>query len=114
MYQEESKIVDGKPWTIHDEYLLSDMTEKEQTEILTWIKNNIKPRKTPFLNKDSYGIKHLLEHDTGIHMTNNQFKDAMLTCGYYPVSEKELNWCYCISKKSPAFKAYTRPAYWEK
>ena len=45
----------------------------------------------------------MLERDTDIYMTNNQFKDAMLACGFLPVNERELNWHYCISRKSPAF-----------
>ena len=49
-------------------------------------------------------MKHLLERDTKIYMTNNQFKDAMLLCGYEPVDERLLNWNYRISKKSLAFK----------
>lgn len=55
-------------------------------------------------DKTSYGLKHILEHDTGIYLTNNEFKDAMLICGYEPVNPQELNWTYCISKKSPAFE----------
>ena len=47
--------------------------------------------------------KHMLERDTDIYMTNNQFKDAMLACGFLPVNERELNWHYCISRRSPAF-----------
>ena len=49
------------------------------------------------------GIKHLLERDTGIYLTNNEFKDAMLQAGYEPVDPNELNWHYRISKKSKAF-----------
>ena len=45
----------------------------------------------------------MLERDTGIYMTNNQFKDAMLACDFLPMNERELNWHYCISRRSPAF-----------
>ena len=45
----------------------------------------------------------IFEKDTGLYLTNNEFKDAMLMCGYEPVNPNELNWNYCISKKSPAF-----------
>ena len=61
------------------------------------------PRKTPLLSNSSYGLKHMLERDTDIYMTNNQFKDAMLACDFLPVNERELNWHYCISRRSPAF-----------
>lgn len=60
--------------------------------------------KTPNYDKSSYGLKHILEKDTGLYLTNNEFKDAMLMCGYEPINPNELNWYYQISKKSPAFK----------
>lgn len=105
MYRElTAKIVDGRAWTEEDTALVTDMTMEEQEKVMSWIHENILPRKTPLLTKSSYGIKHLLERDTKIYMTNNQFKDAMLLCGFYPVDERLLNWNYCISKKSPAFK----------
>ena len=50
-----------------------------------------------------YGLKHNLQRDTGLYLTNNEFKDAMLMCGYPPVDANKLNWYYCISKKSRAF-----------
>lgn len=105
MYREKTaKVVEGRAWTEDDTGLVTDMTEEEQEKIMAWIHENILPRKTPLLTRSSYGIKHLLERDTGIYMTNNQFKDAMLLCGYEPVDERLLNWNYRISKKSPAFK----------
>lgn len=105
MYREKTaKVVDGRAWTEDDTRLVTDMTEEEQEKVMAWIHENILPRKTPLLTRSSYGIKHLLERDTKIYMTNNQFKDAMLLCGFYPVDERLLNWNYCISKKSPAFK----------
>lgn len=105
MYRERTaKIISGRAWTEDDPDLVTDMTEEEQKKVMVWIHENILPRRTPLLCHSSYGIKHLLERDTKIYMTNNQFKDAMLLCGFYPVDERRLNWNYCISKKSPAFK----------
>ena len=59
--------------------------------------------KTPNYEKTSYGLKHILQRDTGLYLTNNEFKDAMLLCGYEPVNPDTINWNYCISKRSPAF-----------
>lgn len=101
---QKSKVVSGRAWTKNDTELLTDMKEDFQKKVMEWIRENIQPRKTPLLTHSSYGIKHLLERDTGIYMTNNQFKDAMLLCGYYPVDEYKLNWNYRISKKSKAFE----------
>lgn len=105
MYRERTaKVVDGRAWTEDDTSLATDLTDEEQEKVMAWIHENILSRKTPLLSRSSYGIKHLLERDTGIYMTNNQFKDAMLLCGFYLVDEHLLNWNYRISKKSPAFK----------
>ncbi len=100
-------IKNGRPYTNEngsvDSELITDHSEKEIELVCEWIKENILPRKTPLLEQTSYGIKHILQSKTGVYLTNNAFKDAMLMCGYKPVNPNELNWCYCISKKSPAF-----------
>ncbi|MBR0060268.1 MAG: hypothetical protein IJP68_02200, partial [Selenomonadaceae bacterium] len=58
---------------------------------------------TPLPVPTSYGLKHYLQDEMDIYLTNNAFKDAMLQCGFEPVDWEELNWVYRISKKSPAF-----------
>ena len=99
----KSKINDGRAYTDGDTELYTDLSESEQRTVLNWIRLNLQPRKTPLLYNSSYGLKHMLEHDTGIYMTNNMFKDAMLACGFQPANERELNWHFCISRRSPAF-----------
>ncbi len=80
------------------------LSEAEQEKVLAWLKANVIPRDTPLNGHTSYGMKHTLEHRTRIYMTNNQFKEAMLLCGFYPVRIDELNWHYSISKASPIFQ----------
>lgn len=110
--KQRNRIENGHPISISglfgeisiDNKLLADnLTGEEQQMVLNWIKANIKPRKTPMYRATSYGIKHILEDDLHLHLTNNQFKDAMLMCGFKPVDESELNWFYCISTRSPIF-----------
>ncbi len=100
-------LKNGRPYSIEngsiDDALITDHSQEQIDIICNWIQENIYPRKTPLNSHTSYGIKHLLEANTGIYLTNNEFKDAMLLCGYEPVNPNELNWTYCISKKSPAF-----------
>lgn len=100
-------IKDGKPYTNENGYtddeLLCDISKDEQDIVLGWIKENIYPRKTPLYGYTSYGLKHDLERDTKIYLTNNQFKDAMMMAGFKPVNQNELNWEYKISRKSPVF-----------
>ena len=100
-------MINKRPYSNENGYTDADlMTSHPQEEIdavMGWIAKNISPRKTPLDGHTSYGIKHLLERDTRIYLTNNAFKDAMLQAGYKPVDPNELNWCYCISKTSKAF-----------
>ncbi len=98
-----SQIINNKPVTQSDTSLLEDLSLGEQKTILDWIGINIQPRRTPLYGTSSYGIKHILQGDAGVYCTNNQFKDAMLQSGYKPVDVHELNWHYCISRRSPAF-----------
>ena len=101
-------IILGRPYTDEngkiDNELLEDLTQEEQQLTLAWIKENIIPRKAINYNHTSYGLKHYIQKELGIYMTNNQFKDAMLACGFYPGNSDKLNWNYAISEKSPVFK----------
>lgn len=97
----------NRPYSIEngweDAGLITDRPEDEKRTALDWIAENIRPRKTKLEGHTSYGIKHILQHDTGLYLTNNEFKDAMLLSGYKPTDPNELNWHYRISRKSPAF-----------
>ncbi len=101
-------IRNGRPYTNEngweDAGLITDHPQEEQDIVLDWIRRNILPRKTVLHGRTSYGMKHILEHDTKIYLTNNEFKDAMMICGFEPVDPDMLNWTYRISAKSPAFK----------
>lgn len=82
----------------------NEMAKNDKRIAIQWIEENIQARKTPLYNWSSYGIKHFLEHQSKLYMTNGEFKGAMLHCGHKPVNEHELNWYFCISKRSPAFQ----------
>lgn len=86
-----------------DDSLITDRPQDEMTTALGWINENIRPARRKLEGRTSYGIKHILQHDTGLYLTNNEFKDAMLLSGYAPIDANELNWHYRISGKSPAF-----------
>ncbi len=90
--------------TPQDDNHFPALTKEDQRAILQWIQSRLYPRKTPNNWHTSYGLKHLLERDTKIYLTNNQFKEAMLMCGFTPVNPRELNWCFRLSSKSPAFQ----------
>ena len=100
-------IKNGRPYSIENGYedadLITDHSETDQHIVMDWIVNNLVPRKTVLYESSSYGLKHILERDTGIYLTNNEFKDAMLLAGFEPANPNDINWYYRISKKSPAF-----------
>lgn len=81
------------------------LSKYEQTVLLSWIKNNILPKKTANYNYSSYGLKHLFENASGgFYITNGMFKGGMLAGGYVSVDVSELNWYFRISQKFPALK----------
>lgn len=100
-------IKDGRPYSVEngsvDDALITSHSKEEINIVCEWIRSNLIRIKTANYDKSSYSLKHSLETDTGIYLTNNEFKDTMLMCEYEPVNPNELNWNYCISKKSPVF-----------
>lgn len=93
-------IKQGRAFTTENGYvdkaLLTDLKSEDITAVGEWISNNIvESDKT--CDRTSYGLKHILENDIGLYMTNNQFKDAMLLAGYNPVDANELNWQFKCS-----------------
>ena len=66
------------------------------SRVFSWINEHIEPSKRRFKDNTSYGLKHYLESDMNCYLTNNQFKDAMLLCGYLPTNPDEQNWYFKI------------------
>ena len=77
-------------------------------EVLSWIKDNLIQNKTTYREYNSYGLKHMVQMDIGIYLTNAQFKDAMIKAGFYPMNETAKNHNYCISRKSPAIRRFRK------
>ena len=99
-------IVNNRPFTNEngwtDDGLLNKLDSESAQTVLNWVHCNIHPRKTVNPFHSSYGLKHLLEHDVGFYLTNNQFKDAMFRCGHRPENPNELNWTYRINVRRQA------------
>lgn len=93
-------IKNGRPYTTENGFidgaLLSDHEDEVIAVVNDWIRKNVRAGEKVLHGRTSYGLKHLLEHDTGIYLTNNEFKDAMMLAGYFPVKPSELNWRYRI------------------
>ena len=96
-YSEKASMIrSGHAWTEDDPELFSGLFDDEQRIVRHWIAAKIKPSIRVNKYESSYTLKHRLEQATGIYMTNNQFKDAMLLCGYRPVDSRRMNWIYRI------------------
>lgn len=80
-----------------------DLDTEEQDKALAWLRLNCVPGERP-CGCSSYGMKHTLERRTGLYVTNNQFKEAMMRLGLFPVEVNELNWDFCLDGRSPIFK----------
>lgn len=80
-----------------DMELITDADKQTQEAVAEWIAVNISPRKTENKRYTSYRLKHLFEDASGIYLTNNAFKDAMLLAGYDPVNPNVLNRTYKIN-----------------
>ena len=80
---------------------------ERQNQLLNWISENLKPRKTFNDRHTSYGLKHLVKFSDGTnsYFTNGEFKGAMLKSGYRVKDKSALNWVFNISEKSPCLKA---------
>lgn len=98
-YTNENGAIDDKLITLHDD-------DEEILVVMKWIKENIFPRKSPLNTSSSYNLEEYMQADTGIYLSNNEFKDAMLLSGFEPVNPNELNWRYCISERSPVFDRF--------
>lgn len=96
-------IKNGRPYSNEngsiDDGLITSHPDNEINIVKQWIADNIMISEKILSYQSSYGLKHLLQHDTGIYLTNNEFKDAMLMAGYQPVNPNDLNWRYYIVLK---------------
>lgn len=70
----------------------------DETALQDWIRDTFNPIKTYNIKHSAYSLKHLLESKTGIYLTNNQMKDALLNMGYICQNEHKINWLVNVSE----------------
>ena len=81
-----------------------DELDKEyQEKSMAFIAKYCIPIRTINHRHTSYGMKHCLQAELGIYMSNNQFKELMLLSGFVPHRIDERNWTFNVSEKSPIF-----------
>ena len=109
-------IKNGRAYTLKEENGLGDECDQITTGatmggidtagfmclVFGWIHDHISPASRTYTRSTSYGFKHMVENEIGYYITNNQFKDAMLLCGYQPVNPNETNWMFKIKVSLPS------------
>lgn len=83
---------------------LDKLDINDRNKLLKWIRENfIAIKSTNYKCGTSYGLKHLIQYQEGLYVTNEQFKEAMLLCGFKPGNPCDRRWNFNISQKSKAF-----------
>ena len=98
MMTRNSKIINGRAYTAGDTQLYTDLPIEKQEALINWIRKNIHACKNTNYKYSSYALKECAETFIHYYISNNQFKDAMLFCGFYPVNPMGLNWYYKMAK----------------
>lgn len=88
-------IVNGRPQSGYDNKLLTAADSQTIRVVGSWIKQNIVPSDEIHF-RTSWGLGCLFQQETGIFLSENQFKDAMLLAGYAPVDPDETDWRFRI------------------
>ena len=74
-----------------------DALSPEAKEALQyWIEHSIQPAKKIDDRHSSYGLQHDYQNETTLHISNAQFKGAMLMAGYLPTEQNEQHWHFKI------------------
>lgn len=81
-----------------DDALMSDLAANTRRIVQDWIRDTFNPIKSYNAKHSTYSLKHLLENKTGVYLTNNQMKDALLNMGYTCQNEHKINWLVNVSE----------------
>ena len=100
IYEEYTVVRNGRPVTFcgcgrPDDNLLTDLDPKDIAVVGKWIKDHV--FKSDSVGKaNTLALKLAIDKDTGVYLTLNQIKDAMLLAGYTPVDENKFSWNFRI------------------
>ena len=77
------------------------LTAEEKKKVLVWIRFNIHPSSSVLKGITSRWLKEITAKRTGVDITDNQFREAMMLCDFYPEKVDEDDWYFRIKKSSP-------------
>ena len=75
-----------------------DLNDKYKKALSDWIDERFEKAMIAY-RSSTYGLKHDFERETGIFVTNGEFKGAMLEAGFVAVNKDEINWHFKIKDK---------------
>ena len=78
-----------------------ELTEEERNLVMTWLRYNVIPGTEIKHDFTTNEMRMTLQDRTNIALTNNQFKEAMLVCGFCPAVVDEENWRYYLRRTAP-------------
>ena len=90
-----------------EEEQYEDLDEERKKILIEWIKANFIPIKTiNYRCGTSYRLKHIIQYQHKMnckyYFTNEQFKRAMLICGFKVGNPQSRKWYFNISQRSEA------------
>lgn len=101
---EAAELVENFVQAVSGDELLTDQPLEIQLTVLEWIASDLVPGDFVLEEITSSDLARLLRDATGIELTQNAMKDAMLSAGYEPEDPGACLWVYKISLSSPAVK----------
>lgn len=75
-----------------------ELTNDEREQMALWIRERLEldDRIRPRDRLNSYGLKHLMEREIDLYVTNGQFKGGMEAAGYEAFDTDDINWTYQV------------------
>ena len=78
-----------------------NLSAQEKETVTAWIRDYLTPSRSGERHS-SYGLKHIMDSDTGLYVTNGQMKGGMAACGYPAQEPDVLNWVYRVKVRKGA------------
>jgi len=98
---------------VNDPAAFDLLPELERQIIAEWVRLALIPSRRTTKPRTSYGLKHDLEADLGLYITNGALKGALLASGYDPTprTAAAINWAVYAQPSNPCAKRWKWGSY---
>lgn len=79
------------------------LPRERQELVIRWLDWNLIHTEEVNHGYSATEMKAILKDRTGIHLSEMQFREAMMHVGYMPEDEQAMEWYFRVDKKSPIF-----------